>query len=306
MQKTNLKGILKSILTKALHPSLLTVLWLSVFSAAGLIYVFTNDLTESVFAYIVYPVSAYSLTVLTLKITDWSKKLKHHTLVQKTMSKPLVSRYITDTVFRGKIALYFSFFLNAAYVIFKLAMGVLYDSLWFVAIAFYYAVLTLMRFRLVRAVRNESGKISGRERLIYELCEYRKTGFLMLLLNAAMIGIVHQMVRNDMGYSYPGFIIYATAAYVFYTLIKAIINLFKFRGLNKPLMSASKFITLASALVSLLALQTAMLSRFGSDDINRAFFNALSGYSLLIGLVAIAVYMIVRGTYQIRKREKKH
>lgn len=300
------KGKIKEILMRMMRPHFLIILWLAIFSAAALIYVFSNGMEKTAIAYIAYPVSAYTLTVAVIACTDAVKSSKNSTIVQRALNRPIVNRYLNDTVFRGEVALYFSLAINLIYVIFKLTMGIMYDSLWFVALAAYYAVLSIMRVRLVKAVRKDDEQETAREKIICELKEYRNIGFLMLLLNAAMFGVIYQVISNDMGYEYPGYIIYVTAVYVFYMLVKASVNLLKHRRLNNPLLSASKFITFAGALMSMLALQTAMLFRFGADNVAfRRLMNALSGSVVLIVIIASAVYMIATANYQLKKRRNR-
>lgn len=55
------------------------------------------------------------------------------------------------------------------------------------------------------------------------------------------------------------------ALYTFYITTTAIIDIIKYRKYNSPVMSISKVIKLAAALVSMLFLETAMFAQFGAD-----------------------------------------
>lgn len=124
----------------------------------------------------------------------------------------------------------------------------------------------------------------------------------MLLLNMGMSGMVVLMVRDNLHYEYPGYIIYLSALYTFYTAITATINIFKFRKLRSPILSASKAITFTGAMMSVMALQTAMIAQFGGNDsLFRQTANTITGTFVCISSVAIAFYMICRGTYYIKK-----
>ena len=57
----------------------------------------------------------------------------------------------------------------------------------------------------------------------------------------------------------------ALAAYTFTSLTFAIINTVKYRKYHSPVYSASKAISLASACVSLLTLESTMLTTFGNE-----------------------------------------
>lgn len=155
-----------------------------------------------------------------------------------------------------------------------------------------------MRAVLVRYVhRNSVG-----ENIISEFKRYRACGIILLLMNQALVGIIIYMVTQNRGFSYPGVMIYAMAMYTFYITISAIINVVKFRKRGSPLLSAAKVISLTAALVSMLSLETAMLTQFGSDQpgFRRLMLGASGGVVFLI-VLTMAVYMIVRSTKQIRK-----
>ena len=58
------------------------------------------------------------------------------------------------------------------------------------------------------------------------------------------------------------------AMYAFYNIITAVMNVVKYRKYRSPVMSAAKVVSLAATLVSMLSLETAMLTQFGSTDRN--------------------------------------
>ena len=115
---------------------------------------------------------------------------------------------------RTGLTLYSGLLVNLIYAGIKLVNGIQYQSVWFAAVAIFYAVLSLMRFIVVKSVRGNMRKES-KSRYIYGLRSYRFCGYLMFLLNVAMCGIVMQMVWKNESYYYPGYIIYLSAAYAF-------------------------------------------------------------------------------------------
>ena len=80
----------------------------------------------------------------------------------------------------------------------------------------------------------------------------------------------------------------------------------KYRKYQSPIMSMSKVIKMAAALVSMLALETAMFSQFGGEMSagDKQIFVALSGAGVSIAVIAMSVYMIVRSTREIKERKK--
>ena len=104
------------------------------------------------------------------------------------------------------------------------------------------------------------------ENISAEFQRYRACGIILLLMNQALVGIIVYMVTQDRGFSYPGLMIYAMAMYAFYITITAAINVVKYRKHGSPVMSAAKVVSLTAALVSMLSLETAMLSQFGDGE----------------------------------------
>jgi hypothetical protein len=75
----------------------------------------------------------------------------------------------------------------------------------------------------------------------------------------------------------------------------------KYRKQGSPLLSAAKVISLTAALVSMLSLQTAMISEFGGDDyLFRRMMTAISGGVVCTFVLGMAIYMIVRSTRFLR------
>ena len=125
----------------------------------------------------------------------------------------------------------------------------------------------------------------------------------MLLLNSAMAGMGIQMIWQNKSYSYPGTMIFVSAMYTFYSFTIAIVNIIKFRRLNNPILSAAKMINFAGALMSVFALQTAMLVQFGGADGYRYIMNCITGTGVCVTVLFMAVFMIIRAGRKIRTME---
>ena len=203
---------------------------------------------------------------------------------------------MTDIPYRTKISLYMSLSMNLIYAGFKLIAGIYYASFWYGADALFYIILSAARFLILRYVRK------GEKDLEKEYRQYRFCGYLLFVLNAALIGVVYQVVHQDMGYSYPGLLIYIVATYTFYCIIISIVNVIKYRTLNSPVLSAVKAFSLAKALVAIFALQTAMLISFGIDDSEmfKNLMKSLTGGGLCLFIIGMAVFMIVRANKNLK------
>jgi hypothetical protein len=186
--------------------------------------------------------------------------------------------------------------LNLLYAAFKLTAGLYYASFWYGADALYYTVLSMVRALLLRHVRNENSTLEKEYR------QYRFCGYLLLALNATLTGVVFQIVNHNMGYEYPGLVIYAVATFTFAYLVTAIVNVVRYAKTPRPLVSAVKMTSFAQALVAVFALQTAMFASFGDSDSEtfEGLMKSLTGGGVCFVMFAMAVYMIVRANRKLK------
>lgn len=286
----------KRILHKLLLPGIAVVLISVPVAAALLVYTFLFGDQDSALAYVSYVVSAYSLTIVCAYIAKIPKGGFREILHRN----PYVHRYLTDLPFKTHVSLYLSLGVNLLFVAMKLFFGVYYRSVWFGTLAVYYILLAVMRFLLLRHVnQNRIGTD-----VYSELKRYRLCGIILLLMNSALSGVVILVVQKNEGFHYAGYLIYVVAMYAFYNFITAIRDVVKYRKYNSPVMSAAKAIKLATALVSMLSLETAMLMQFNIEEDAEAFRQVMTGTTggcVCVIVVAMAVIMIVKSTKQLKK-----
>lgn len=136
-----------------------------------------------------------------------------------------------------------------------------------------------------------------------EFRRYRFCGVVMLILNQALTVIVGYIVFQNRGFTHSEVMTIAMAVYTFTSITLAIKNLVKFRRYNSPVLSAAKVLSFTSALVSLLSLETAMLSSFGqtNDPVFRRIMTASTGFAVCAIELTLAVIMIVRSTKELKK-----
>lgn len=261
-----------------------------------LIYVFSMGLDDTPLSYAAYLLSAYALVIVCARVP------RAITMGKRVRRNEYVGRLLGDYALRTHAALRLGLLLNLAFAVFKLAAGIFYGSGWLVALGFYYAVLALMRFFLLRRIRG-----GGAQSLLSQYRTYRLTGAMMFALSAGMTAIIFQVVRDNRTYSYPGMVIYAFAAYAFYKIIMAAVNLIRRRRQPDPLFSAARYLNLAVAMMSVFSLQTALISTFGgSSDAFRLRMNAISGSVICIGILLIAAMMVIRGGKAVRALQIHH
>lgn len=296
MSREQIVKILKKIFCLRPVPTLL----ISVPSYALVIYALAGKDVNPVIAYVSYSLSAYALIITITGITGIvglvRRGIKYHPLVKRIVSIPLVGRYLQEDMFRAEAALYRGFFINFLYAGIKMFSGILYNSVWFVSLAVYYILLAVMRASLLHYVRK-----SGKDK-ISEWRRYRLCGMILLLMNIALAGIVTLVIRQNSGFEYPRVLIYIMAMYAFYAAITAVWHVVKFRRYGSPVLSAAKVINLTAALVSMLSLETAMLTQFGAagDPIFRRIMTASTGAGISIIVLGMAIFMIVRSTKQLK------
>lgn len=291
----------KAICSRFLFPPLWLVIILTVFSTVELVAVFVEGWGAAPIAYIVYVFSFYTLIVICFAcwkiIPGYYKSIKG-----KVYDNKYANRYLTDVAFKTHVNLYRSLIINLIYVAVNVVSGILYSTYWFGIFAVYYAIMAIMRFLLIRYVnRNQIGKSRLGELKRSRLCAY-----ILMTVNLALSGAVLMMVYFNRGFQYQGFLIYVMAMYTFYITTTAIIDMVKYRKYNSPVMSISKIIKLASALFSMLFLETAMFSQFGEEnslEMQRVMIMA-TGAGISVIVVAMAVYIIIRSTKEIKKLEE--
>lgn len=287
----------KQILQKVLFPRTLVVFLLVNISAIALVYIFCNGKQAEVIGYIFYAISAYTLVVVCVRIPGIVKRVR-----EKLYSNKYMKRYLTEKELRIRVSMYCGLIINNGFAIFQVVVGTLYQSKWLYVMAGYNFILSVMRFVLVRRDQEDKRQESDEERRRQGLRSYKKCGWLMLLLNSAISCIVIMVIFEQHVIRYPGFMIYAIAAYTFYCLIVAIINVVKYWRRENPVFSAVKRLGLAKALVSLFTMQVAMLTQFGGEDVLlQRIANGATGFFVCSSIMAMALLMIsdVKKEFQV-------
>lgn len=198
-----------TLLEGLLHPPKWVLLTLPPIVFAVLIYVLLK-VKSSMPAYMIYCMSAYCLTIWILPLPRLFRKAKAN-MIHRLTGTVFGEKYIGDLAFRGSVSICQGMMVNFLYVVFRIFVGIRYASVWFLTMAIYYLLLGIMRLSLILSYRNRGVKS--------ELHCYRRTAWLLFLLNIPMGGMIVLMVRTDSGFSYPGYIIYLSALYTFYSII---------------------------------------------------------------------------------------
>lgn len=278
----------KKLLWKLLFPHTILIFLLFNVSVLLLLYAFWGKDCPEPVAYISYGVSAYTLTIVCARVPGIIKKVKKHLYHNKYTNK-----YLTEKELRIRISLYGGLVINICFAIFKVVMGALYQSKWLFAMAGYNTILSVTRFFLVYKDKTDKKEETDYEKRLHGLHGYKVCGWLMLLLNIAISVIVAMVVIDNQTIDYPRFMIYAIAAFTFYCLTMAIINMVKYWHRNNPIFSAVKRIGMAKALVSIFTLQVAMITQFGEKDgFDYRIANGATGFAVCTIITVMAILML--------------
>lgn len=171
---------------------------------------------------------------------------------------------------------------------YEFAESIRFRSLWDIHLGTYYLLLCVIRWILQCGVSLTSSPADVRR--AYRRCHI--CGWLLLVLDLILSGMVFLMVFRDHTYDYPGMLIYLAALYTFYITISAGVHLIRDRRHQDPIVNAANILSLTAALVSMLALQTAMLTQFGDGSLSPSQMNAISGAAVCFGVLGLALFLI--------------
>ncbi len=256
-------------------------------------------ITHPVLTAVFYFFAAYALVICITLTVRAVKKLKRAVLNSKAFKRLLAtkfgSRFFGNVAFRTKIFLYQGFCVNLLFFAVNIYSAARQRSLWFAFLALYYMMLAAMRLAVLR-------KTDKPLTMRQELSIYRACGIMLLLTNQVLTAIAVTVVTSGGGFNYRGSLIYAAALFAFYNIIVSSTNVIKFKKYKRPSLSAAKVINFTAAVVSMFALETAMLSRF-STEADRELIRVMipvSAAMVCTGVLVIAVYMTVRSAVLLK------
>lgn len=258
----------------------------------GLVLVFMNGQKLWWPAYILYVLSAYSLTALCMKLPAavrmegiWRQQ------------HPKVDVFLKNRELHFKLKLYIEQFINFAYGIFKIASGVIVGSAWIGADGIYNFTQALIQlFQILR--RKKPGTI------VKQWKSYRFCGVLILLMHLTLTGIVFQMVNWHRVEESEEIMIIATAAFAFYKFISSFIDLAKDRKHKQPIDSSVRMLELSQAIFAIFSLQAGLLHTFGTGEVWEHWLNLAVGCVVCLLTVAMGIYMIRRANREIKSLQE--
>lgn len=196
--------------------------------------------------------------------------------------------------------------LHVAYALLNMVMGVVTRSSWTFSVGVFFAVLNIGKSYIASGVM-AGGALKGTVReTALSLKRCRNAGIGLVLLNLGMSSTVIRLVVEGPGYSRPGALIYIYAAYALVQIAMAVVNQVRARHDDRLAVRGVRAFNLAGALVSLFALQAAVLSRISWDNlpamISRKAAELAVGSFVCLIMISMGVLLARSAVARLSKR----
>ena len=288
---------IKNFFKALFFPHLAIVLFIDLLVIFAFVY---SSAILPIFSYIriiFYVFSLYALILTLCAIPEVVVRIS-----SKKLRKEYIKRLTSDTQFKINIALYGTLAYNALYAAFQLFTGIYYRSAWYLSIAAYYTLLAIMRFSILHYSRAHK---AGND-LESEYKRFRFCGIMLLIMNSALSAITFYITWKNQELKHHSATTIIFAVFTFASLALSIINIIRYRKMKSPIFFAVKLIGLVATIVSILALETAIMGRFSaqiSDEL-RQIITGITGIGVLAITIYIGIFMIVRGTKKLKDLKK--
>ena len=159
---------------------------------------------------------------------------------------------------------------NILYCVYHIVFGTVTTSWWFLTIGIYYAILSIMRFAVLRHKDNNRFLV-------------RFTGAMLMVLSVSLVGTVMLAFVKDRGTVFPLIAMLAIATYTFTKITLATIKWIKARRSASVKRITLRNISFANAFVSIYSLQRSMLvSVEGMTKTEIRIMNLVTGSAVCI------------------------
>ena len=306
--KINFRAIWKKILHPPTWVKIITFI-VAICSAVGALLILLTDYETGVLAVVAYSLfglAGVSLAYSVYLFIPLVPKMKSGIITGMEKNK-FTRLLLHDFGFRTVVFSIFSFIMSLLFSGFNAYMGIANRSIWYGALATFYIALAVLRGSVLFYHRRKIGKKKESENDEYiQARVYRNSGIITLILNVGLSSAIGQMIFSGQHFTYMGLTIFAYAAYAFYKITTSIISFVKAHKQTDLTVRAIRNINLVDALVSILALQTALLTMFSQGEINISAMNTATGIAVSLASVAIGIYMIISANRKIKQLQKEN
>lgn len=252
--------------------------------------------------YIAYGVSAVFSVYTVYSLPRFIPKIKEM-ILERAKSHPFANSLLTSYGFRTVAFSVLSFVINIGFAVFNAVLGVITLSYWYAIFACYYIFLSVLRGVILVGSYQAKKRAADDETVyaVYKLKLYRMCGIFLLILELALAAAVSLMILSTRPTEYSEIMAITSAAYTFYKIIFAIVNVFKVRRLQDPMLQCFRNINLTDAAVSLLTLQVTLVAVFSDERTEMMnILNAVTGFIVCALTVVMGILMIVRSTIRLK------
>lgn len=293
-----------SIFRQLSNPHWLAVLSLSFLDALSIsiwavnFYIWKIDVIEGICDCVALIVSSYLLYLLIAFLYRQYKKKVEPKVLSTETGRALFGAYGASNVFWSLVAL----LINIGYAVLNIVLAAFLNSLWYGLIAIFYAVLMGARITIIFLARHIAKKywMNKTELLYAELKVSIGSGGLIFLMDLSMAFAVTFMITNTPPNSSGKIVAIGLAAYTFYKIILAIVNLVRSRKNGDPVVTALRNISMADACMSMVNTTITLDMTFGTG--NLAFAKNLAAFLAVGVTLALSIYAIVKGVILLRAK----
>lgn len=181
------------------------------------------------------------------------------------------------------------------------------QGVWGYTLAGYYFTLAFSRVALLLLHRAGIARREDEERRARrDAVNYLLGGILLVLLSLAYSGVIVLVSVKQYHFEYRGNMVYAMAAYAFYKIIASVVNGIKYRKYNDLTVLTFRNINIADGVVSIIALQSALLYAFSAESASFASsMNSWIGGAAGAVILSLGLCMAIRGISVLRGRREK-
>ena len=195
---------------------------------------------------------------------------------------------------------------HVAYAGLNVVTGLVTRSTWTFSVGVLIALLNVGK-SYVASGAMAGGALKGAQgESTLALKRYRNAGIGLILLILAMSGTVVQLVIAGPGYAYPGALIYAYATYALVQIVVAVVNQVRARHDERLAVMGVRMFNLANALISVFALQTALLSHISWETlpamVTRKAAETLAGGAVCFVMIAMGTLLARSAVQRLAER----
>lgn len=306
--KIDFSAVWKKILNPSTWAKILTFIITIISATLSLVFVFLGieNSTLSIVSYVLFGIAGISFAYSVYLLIPLFPKMKRK-IISCMEKHDFTYLLLRNFGFRTVIFAIVSFLISILFSAFNAYMGIANRSIWYGALAAFYIAIAFLRGGVLVYHKNRISKKNKEQNQEYIKAKvYRNTGIITLILNVALSSAIGQMIFSDAHFTYMGLTIFAYAAYAFYKITMSIIALIKAHKQEDLTVRAIRNINLVDALVSILALQTALLTMFSEGEINISLFNTFTGIIVSALTISIGIYMIASANKKMKELQKEN